>query len=354
MRYYDLQISDPQSGDVWKPTSSGDAFEKSAGGTTFTSYSNGQTDPGALNIEVDVPSIAFNQPQGAALVRVWGVGLPMIGQSADFNADPLTNRLGANVKLSVGMKKGLPLANPAQAGLILQGTVFQAFGNWQGVNQTLDLICYPPAAQEDQNIAWDWPAGTTLASALLKAFTQAFSQYNMVIAAKNITIANLTQPSDEKGGGYTRLSQLADHVLQISQMIGIPQFGESYSGVLITIVGNTIYASDSQHPSAPIQLEFVDLIGQPTWMDVATVSFKTVMRSDITVGSQIKFPTKGLAAPYVLTTQNAAFPNAPSRSKSIFQGPFTVIEAHHFGNFRQADADSWVTAFSAVASPTPS
>ena len=28
---------------------------------------------------------------------------------------------------------------------------------------------------------------------------------------------------------------------------------------------------------------------------------------------------------------------------------FQVVEVHHFGNFRQADPDSWVTTFNAVA-----
>lgn len=359
MRYYDLAISDPVTGAVWKPDSSSKtgAFMQSKGGSTFTSYYNGQTNPNALDIEIDIPTVPFNQPQGAGIIRVRGVSLPMIGQAANFNGNPFAKppRAGANVRLSAGMQKGLPLANlQPKPGVILQGTVLQSFGNWQGVNQTLDLICYPPAAKDDQNIGFDWPANTTLASALFKSFYQAFAQYSdMVIDAKNITIANITQPSDEPGGLYTRLSQLADVVNQASQRIGIPQFGEDYSGVLIKIVGNTIYAYDSLNLPAPIQLQFTDLIGQPTWLDVNTISFKTILRSDITVGSQVKLPAKGLATPYVLTVQGAAFPNAPSRDNSIFQGIFTVIEARNFGSFRQADADAWVTAFCAVGSPVP-
>lgn len=359
-RYYDLTISDPVTGDIWQPSTTTDTFVrgKSGSGPSFSSLVtiNGQkqTNPGALNVEIDVPAIPFNQPQGAALIRVWGIGLGMIGQAADFNANPYTNRRGANILLKAGMSKGLPLANPAQAGTILQATVFQSFGNWQGTNMSLDLICYPAAAQDGQNISWDWRAGTTLASALLNTFRQAFAQYtDMVIAAKNITVADLQLPYDECGC-YFNLQQFSGYLQEHTQAIGAKTYGPQYSGVLITITGNTIYAWDSTASRTPTQLAFTDLIGQPTWIEPAKISFKTVMRSDVAVRDQIKFPTTGLGSPYVLTSQNAAAPNAPSRDKSIFQGTFAVTEAHHFGNFRQADADSWVTAYLAVPLPPKS
>jgi hypothetical protein len=40
---------------------------------------------------------------------------------------------------------------------------------------------------------------------------------------------------------------------------------------------------------------------------------------------------------------------SPARSKTVFQGAFKITSVHHFANFRQADADSWTTAF--VATP---
>lgn len=335
MRFYSLTITDPDSGKVFKPNATADGFAKSAGGATFTSYVNNLTLPGALNIEFDIPSAPFNTPQGQALIRVWGVGLKMIGQASDLN--------GMSISLSAGMKKGLPLANPAQAGLILQGTIFQAFGNWQGVNQTLDLICNPPAAQKDQDIMLNWPAGMTLATALSNTFGQAFAKFT---TSSTVNIASITQNSDGSGH-YSSLSQLSDYVQQISQKIGVPTYGEDYSGVLITITGNVIFAYDSENPLKVIQLAFQDLIGQPTWIDPATVSFKAVVRSDIAIGNQIKFPA-GISAPYALTSAAAAAPNVPSRSKSVFQGTFNVNRVQHFGNFRQADADSWATAYEAV------
>lgn len=345
MRFYELTISDPDSGKVWKPSATGLGFVKSAGGSTFTSWVNNANVAGALNIEFDVVTYPFNTPQGASSIRVWGIGIGMISQAANLN--------GQNIMLTAGMKKGLPLATPpdssAKAGVLLQGTILQAYGNWQGVNQSLDIIFNPLAAQDDQNISFSWPADTKLSTALATTFQQAFGQYGMT--APNIAIADLTQNHDEDGGPYPTLASFAGYIRDRSQALGAAQYGEAYSGVSITIIGNTLYAYDNRNLRKPIQLSFFDLIGQPTWLGVARVSFKTVLRSDISVGSQIKFPAQGILAPYVLTTKSAALPNVPARNTSIFQGPFEVIEVHHFANFRQPDGDSWVTAYCAVPVP---
>lgn len=348
MRYYELIISDPDDGQVYKPSPINDTFVKSPGGVSFTTHPRGPNnpvDPNALNVEIDIPAIPFNQSQGACLLRVWGIGLSMIGQASNFNPDPKTNKAGANIRLSAGMQKGLPLANPKQAGLLLQGTVFQSFGNWQGVNQTLDFIVNPPATQPEQDISFSWPAGTELSSALATTFAQAFGKYGMVVEVG--VSGGLTQANDEQGH-YTTLAAFSTYIQDISEKLGIPIFGPQYSGVLITIIGNTLTAYDSETVGNTIQLVFTDLIGQPTWIDTATINFKTVLRSDIAVGSRVMFPQKGVLSPYVLTTQDAAFPNAPSRSQSIFKGVFIIVEVHHWGHSRQADADSWGTTFNAV------
>lgn len=343
MRYYNLIISDPSSGDVWKPDSTGLSFTKSSGGSSFTSYVNGQTLPGALNIEFDFPVYPFATPQGQSFIRVWGIGLPMIGQASNLNAQ--------NFKLYAGMQKGLPLANPAQAGLIAQGTVFQAFGNWQGVNQTLDLIVNPGAASSgDQDISFSWNQNTQLSGALQTTLAQAFPDYSA-----NVNIGSNLQLPNTEPGHYDSLAQFADYIQQISLRIGTPIYGVNYLGVQLSIKGSTINVYDGQGSTQPTvtSLAFQDLIGQPTWIKPATVSFATVLRSDISVGDQIKFP-QGISSPYALTQQAAAAPNAPASSKTAFQGTFTVTEVHHNANFRQADAESWVTNYTAVTLGTSS
>lgn len=335
MRYYELTCSDPQTGDIWKPNSTDGKLTKSAGGSTFSSVLNGKNNPGALNIEFDLPNVVLANPQGQAIIRVWGVGLQMLGQAADLN--------GQNFVLRAGMGKGLPLANPAQAGVIVQGQIFQAFGNWQGTNQTLDLVCNPGALLPDQNVSFTWKAGKTLASALFATLAQAFPTYKAKI---NIS-PSLVLASDEYGH-YDTLADFADYISQISKMVGGKAVGPDYPGVDFHIAGDTITVTDQTTPPKLVQLAFQDLIGQPTWIGATAISFKTVLRADISVGDQVQFP-QGVVLPYALTSAKAAIPNAPSRSKIAFQGKFVINEVHYFANFRQPDADSWNTSFTAVS-----
>jgi hypothetical protein len=341
MRYYSLIVSDPASGAVWQPSASGTGFIKAPGGSTFTSFVNGENNPAALNVEFDLPIAPFAIPQGRGLIRVWGVGLGMIGQAANLN--------GQHVQLLAGMQRGLPLATAAlnnrQTGIILQGQIFQAFGNWQGVNQTLDLICQGAPLPPTDGIAFNWTRGQPLSQAIAASLQQAFPAYTYNI---NIS-ANLFAPNGAtQAGTYPSLDTFAQYLRDISQPLGAQFAGGNYSGVQITARGQTIYVLDSASPpNKTVQLIFQDLIGQPTWIDATSVSFKAVLRADISVGDHVIFP-KGIIAPYVLTTTEAAVPDAPSRSKSAFQGTFAVTEVHHFANFRQPDADSWCTAFVGV------
>ncbi len=145
------------------------------------------------------------------------------------------------------------------------------------------------------------------------------------------------------------LAAFASYLKQYTATLGASLGLENYTGVEVIAVGNTIRAFDHTAPLKTTQLNFQDLIGQPTWIDVDRVNFKTVLRADLNVGDSVIFPP-GVITPYALTNPNAAIPNAPSRSKTVFQGAFNIQIVHHFANYRQADADSWVTTFDAVAS----
>lgn len=320
-------------------------FSAGTGGYTYTSFPNGATDPNALNVEFDFTAFPRNAPQGSSWLRVWGIGLPQIGQAANLN--------GMDLVLSAGMQKGLPLANPAQAGVIAQAKIYQAYGNWQLNNQTLEFIINPADMEPSAGVNFIWKAGTSLASAIATTLTQAFPSYQ-----QNIAISSDIQTASDEGGCYRGMDAFASYLTPLTQSLGevifppsSPGANDGYPGVTITVVGNTIYVFDGSTPPPVKQLNFQDLIGQPTWLGAASVSFKTVLRSDIAVGSQIQFPA-GILPPYALMTPAAAVPGeAPVRSKTVFQGSFVIQEVHHFGNFRQADADSWATAFVANALP---
>src|SRR5579875_2215617 len=142
MRYYSIIISDPATGQVLVPDPVTRKFTRVEPGplaATYTSLAGnpalGVTLPGALNIELDVPVSPMSTPLAGSYLRVWGISLQEIAQWNDLQ--------GKAIDVYAGMQKGLPLAKPQQAGLIFHGKIFQAFGNWQGTNQTLDLIINP-------------------------------------------------------------------------------------------------------------------------------------------------------------------------------------------------------------------
>jgi hypothetical protein len=86
------------------------------GGPTYTSFNNGVTNPAALQVELDIPVAPFASPASTgAFVKIWGIPLDDIRQSKDLRFK--------GIKVFGGFQKGLPLANPAQAGLLVQGYI---------------------------------------------------------------------------------------------------------------------------------------------------------------------------------------------------------------------------------------
>ena len=349
MRYYSLVLSDPATGQVLVPDPVTRRFiptAPSAAAATYTSLAGnpalGVTIPGALNVEIDIPVVPFATPQGQGYVRIWGVSLAEIAQSADLNRPNPATML--DITVYAGMQRGLPLAKPQQAGIIASGKVYQAFGNWQGVEQSLDLVLFPGTGSPSApaNIQWSWPAGTPLAQALSATLSAAFPGYQ-----QSITISpNLVLPNDETGS-YSSLVELAQYVKAISFKV----VGGGYAGVDIVLQQGRFIAYDGTGTTNPIQLLFEDMVGQPTWIDAATINLALVMRADLHVGDQIKLP-QGLISPFILTPpQVLAPPGTAARNQSAFSGTYQVTEVHHFGNFRQPDANSWVTMINAAALP---
>src|SRR5579859_766749 len=191
MRYYSIQITDPVTGKLLTQPSS-----VPNSGATYSSLVNGFTLPGALNVELDVPVYAYAVPAGQAYARIWGISLAEISQAADLGVTS-SGSPGFGIAIYAGMQRGLPLANPAQAGLIVEGRILQAFGNWINTEMTLDLILYPATGAPDdpKNIVIDWKAGTPLAQAVANTLSVAFPTLK-----QNIQISpNLVLAHDEPG-----------------------------------------------------------------------------------------------------------------------------------------------------------
>lgn len=295
---------------------------------------SGQFNPAALNIELDIPQSPMHVPTGSAYVRIWGLGIGANSSAFDLH--------GSNIKVYGGMSAGLPLANPQQNGLLVSGQVIQAFGNWIGTDQTLDLILAAAAGTyvEPLNFVLNWQAGQSLADALKTTFSIALPS-----AKQDINISPRLVLNHDEVGYYETLTQFAQYLQPLTQSIVTDK---GYAGVNVIYDGVTIKAMDfTTQAKGPMAIAPQDLIGQPTWIAGNIISVKTVMRGDIDVGDSVTIP------PTLFTNATAGYTSffGPERNKLTFSGTFQVSSIHHYGNFRQPDAASWNTTFEMVVSP---
>jgi hypothetical protein len=342
MRYYAIRILDPDFGQVVTFNNTTNTFAITPGAPyTYGSHDPfGVLIPGALNVELDVPSLPYGAfAQGYVHVRVWGVGLPALSQAANLARQSPT-LAGYNIEILAGMRPPYNLNVGAQPGTIVSGQIFQCYGNWEGLDQYLDLIIVNGSIQPDSvsNIQFTWPAGTPIATAITNALNAAFPAYT--VQGQN-TVSTIVTDHDESGY-YSSLNAFASEITNLTA-------NGNYTGIQITAAGSDIYLYDFSSVSSPnlVFINFDDMIGQPTWIGPTSISFSCVMRGDIEIGDLVSLPD-GLYPPYVLTTEQAAFPGAPASNRSAFQGSFSIIEVHHYGNFRQADAASWRTVYVGV------
>ena len=323
----------------------------------WTSHPGGSYDPGALNIEFDITAYNFASPMGASTITVEGVSLQDLSGAANISGRAVPFA-GMTLKLSGGMKKGLPLANPKQSGVLTTGSVYQAFGNWQGTEMSLSLVIVssPYTLSMPGNLVLSWPKGGTLSDALTLCLSTAYPG----IPVSSQISPNLISP-ENRTGYFSTLHQLAKTVNEMT--IGAVGSGYTayfqqdslgqivYPGVQITYRGGTIYCYDYTVTPAVVQLDFNDLIGQPTWIAPNTIQIKTVLRADIAVGSLIKMPVGYQSAAGLVSTTAAALPSY-IRYSSIFQGKFYVQALRHLGNFR-GSGEQWATIMNCVPAGSP-
>lgn len=299
------------------------------GDTVFRQYntfnSDGTFNPNSLMVDLDIFSYAQAQPASLSSVKVWGISLQ----------DLSTNFSGMSVLVSAGMTKGLPLANEKQYGLISQGNIFQFFGNWQGIEQNLTFIFNANTGlspSDTINLSFDWKKGQDLSISLKNTLQIAFPNATINMNISKNLVLNSDQP-----GSYTSLAAFSQYINALSQAI----IGKGYLGVNIVISSNVINVYDGTTKSQPKTIVFTDLIGQPTWQDIATLQLQLVMRYDLNVGDYIQLPN--------LVTTNTANSLANFRSNSVFQGTFLITGIRHVGNNRDINATSWCTIVTCVS-----
>jgi hypothetical protein len=344
-RLYNITVAPAQTpqGALTTPASPALGGIGTIGGTAaplvYTSVVNGIFNPAALLVEFDFFSYAnAGLGQDGATITIHGVGLQNITQAQQF--------VGRNVQVTAGMSGGLPLENPQQAGLILNGPIFQSWANWVGTEMDLNFLVFGSAFTPSTPglFVLNWQAGTTLQSALTTTLMAAYG--------KDIgLIFNLSQSyilGRNVGHNCATLGALSDLIQSTTATPG-------FTGVTVsTPVNNTIIISDNLGTqSNPKQINFNDLIGQPTWVAQATVMVTCVMRGDIQIGSLVMLP-QGIQGPGGVTISNVSstgvLPTAPGFQTS-FQGQFRVQAIRHVGNSRDTGPTAWVTMLQCAVQP---
>lgn len=366
MRYYAITMTNSQTGANVLPSSLNGLplsslappAQASPGGPNSQSVAN----PAALNIEFDIPvqSYGFPLPQGgpgsaSAYLRIWGLGLQDLQQS--YELVPPANNGGAptttNIVILGGMSKGLPLANPSEQGVICQGAILQAYGNWIGTEQTLDLaiIARSGSAGHTGNFVFSWPTGTSLQSAISNTLSIALPTYTQAISISPNLVLNYNEYAN-----FGSLQEMSSYLNAISKKI---MQSSTYAGVTASLSGSAggasmgapggpsvVVTDGTQSATTPLQILFQDMIGQPTWIGVRTISAKFVLRGDLSIGQLITVPTTNQIG--LFTTTQSSW----QRLQPAFTGQFKINSIHHFGNFRQASSESWCTVVEATIPAT--
>ncbi|ATF90171.1 hypothetical protein CO712_20950 [Burkholderia gladioli pv. gladioli] len=234
------------------------------------------------------------------------------------------------------MQKGLPLANPKQAGKITAGRIFQSFGNWQGTDQALNFVVNPALYTTDHpgNFVLMWKANTKLSDALQQTLSVAYPNTKITINISDQLVQNYDDPHIARTYG-----ELAQQILESTKGNFL---GEGYEGVQMTIQGGEVVVFDSTATSPAVDIQFTDFIGQPAWIDVNKMQLPLVMRGDLQLNSRIKMPKGMPSSPGAVSTSGASLPSN-MKYESTFQGEFVVVDIRHIGNYRGADGAAWTT-----------
>lgn len=329
MRYYNIQITEQDGSPIT------DIKGNPIGPFTSLMSTGRTTNLAALNVYIDMPVAAYDSPiESSGMVRIWGLPLYFISQANNLN--------GKKIVVRGGMSPGLPLADPSQQGILVSATIQQAFGNWQGVNQTLDMYVRQseggPLAPKD--ITFSWKKDTKMSLAIENALKTAYKKEGFGV---KVQISDNLVAYEDMTAPYQSVKQFAMAMRPLSRDI---LKNELYPGVRIIFDEDTFYVYDVEKPGAiagnPRFLNFPDLVGQPTWYDPGTVTFKTVMRGDIQMGDYVMFPIQTSAFQF-----STAGSQTQARQRSAFNGVYQITSVRHMGEFRQKGGDNWVTVFQA-------
>lgn len=304
MRAYFIRITRPGTDEVLKE---------------YTSFNtDGSTNGAALRVELDVPIYTYGEPAGQAHIKISGVDYGDIQSSSDLN--------DADITVYGGMAAGLPLANPQQAGILVKGSVWQAYGNWLGHDVSLELFIV--ARKPDSNLSFTWSQGTSLESAVRQVLKIAYPSATVTGGYDASLVYTEDQPF-----AYSNLQQFARFVLDTSKTI-ITSADYRGAQIVQTATGFALFDGTSQPKAKPIS--YLDLVGNATWLEPGLMQFMCPMRADLIPGDVVTMP---VGSNQVQTASGLA----RARQQTAFQGDFQISRIRHLGDSRQLSAESWVT-----------
>ncbi|EPT5086687.1 hypothetical protein ACVUCS_003632 [Salmonella enterica subsp. enterica] len=326
MRYYRLEIVKPDGSTPYDSV-----------GNSIGPFDTTVNPRGSLHIEFDAYIAGQDTVNGGSMVTIYGLPATMLNQAVQLS--------GCHLYLYAGFSAGLPLANPAQQGLIISGQILNCYANWLGTNQTMNLIVNPSPLMNDEGqkktIPFDGKKGEKLADVLRRSLKAAYTDYTIKINISD----SLVLPEDAPAMPYPNIGQLATVIRDYS--LGILNKAK-YSGVRIVLQSKAISVFDnSTEPDGAIDILPQELIGQPTWIELNTISFKCPLRGDLHCGDVVHLPENMTAGSLLVqNTENSA---AWIRNKINFSGNHRIISVRHIGQYLNKDGNNaWVTVFEAA------
>jgi hypothetical protein len=411
------------------------------GETIWSSRINGQHNPEAQQVEFSIEEMSPTaSPSANSTITVQGVSWDQIKQTNGLIKCPII--------VHAGMDPGLPIASAQapKAGLIMQGSIQKAWGNWVGTDMSIGMSFIPAgfaAAAQGQDgsgsssdggggsdsssaapsIALDrvnrtfrgvgarsidrrafargsvsnfsgvsipgignignianisalisGPAGFAgsasaggftrssfgggtsglslisplnlihnlmpkmpLSSAIQQTLSKAFKG-----AGVNVKILDALRLGYQDAGMYQSLEQYAQYVHKLSNSIAGTN---RYMGVHMSSYSNNIDVWDGTKSILQGTVSYVDLIGQPTWVDYMKVSVKCMIRGDLHIASEFTLPD-GIVA----LTSEAILPGVSSQQRTNLSlpGKYWITKVLHIGDYRNPDGNAWSTNYEAV------
>lgn len=299
---------------------------------SWTSYPGGLADSSAQLIEFDAMVAPMGAPLGTGQrITVHGVSLSTLSQSQQF-AD-----LAApwSAKLTVGFRSGLPLADSSHNGVAFQGTVVQSYGNWIGTEMSLTLIVAaggPYDLSHPGNFTLLWTKGQSLADSLHSTLDPIYgaSSVSITIGSSYASDWNKLHRARTLGG--------------LARWVANDTLHDDDGPITIVDSAGQIRVYDKTAPVTSHTIDWVDLIGQPTWIAQDTLSVQLIMRGDLRVGDHLEFPktingntpTSGVG---LVSTQLPGM--ASIKFKSTFQSTYLIAGLRYIGNSRSSDSSQW-------------